>query len=190
MEQKKTFLKDLEVSQLDWILKNNSDINEKVESLYIEDMMTFIDEQLTTFKGTLADWSIGFYNQNFIRVENDLGFIYAYEDFSKWYGVSDETQKLLDEALDFIKNNDIDFEISTMEELNAREELQEKAEKLAKELKKDLLEYFDRLTTIDNDCLWDTFCFMLEVDIFDDYYILGDDLSTIYIDISYTKTLK
>ena len=68
--------------------------------------------------------------------------------------------------------------------------MQEKAEKLAKELKKDLLEYFDRLTTIDNNCLWDTFCFMLEVDTFDDYYILDDDLSTIYIDIAYTKTLK
>ena len=40
--------------------------------------------------------------------------------FSKWYGVSDETQKLLDEALDFINNNDIDFEISTMEELNKK----------------------------------------------------------------------
>ena len=190
MEQKKTFLKDLEVSQLDWLLKNNREFNNMVEEDYIESVMFWIGEQMNTFKDTLSDWEIGFYNQNFIKIKDSLGFIYAYEDFAKWYGVSDETQKLLDEALDFINNNDIDFEISTMEELNAREELQEKAEDYAKKLRIELLNYFNGCTEIEDDYLKEQLSIMLDNEQFEDYYILDDDLSTIYIDISYTKTLK
>lgn len=180
MEQKKTFLKDLSVSQLDWLLKNNNDFSNMVEKDYIESVMFWIGEEMDTFKDTLSNWEIGFYNQNFIRIKDDLGFIYAYEVFSKWYGVSDETQKLLDEALQVAKAYE------NTEEENTIEKVEEYAEKLRIEL----LNYFNGCTEIEDDYLKEQLSIMLDNEQFEDYYILGDDLSKIYIDIAYTKTLK
>jgi len=180
MEQKKTFLKDLSVSQLDWLLKNNNDFSNMVEEDYIESVMFWIGEEMNTFKDTLSNWEIGFYNQNFIRIKDDLGFIYAYEVFSKWYGVSDETQKLLDEALQVAKAYE------NTEEENTIGKVEEYAEKLRIEL----LNYFNGCTEIEDDYLKEQLSIMLDNEQFEDYYILGDDLSKIYIDIAYTKTLK
>ena len=180
MEQKKTFLKDLSVSQLDWLLRNNNDFNDVVTEDYIESVMSWIGEEMNTFKDTLSNWEIGFYNQNFIRIKDDLGFIYAYEDFSKWYGVSDETQELLDEALQVAKAYE------NTEEENTIEKVEEYAEKLRIEL----LNYFNGCTEIKHEYLKEQLSIMLDNEQFEGYYILGNDLLKVYIDISYTKTLK
>ena len=92
----KTFLKDLNVSQLDWLLKNNRDFRNMVEEYYIENVTSWIK----------------------------------------------------------------------------------------------LLNYLNGCTEIEDDYLKEQLDIMLDSEQFEDYYILGDDLSKIYFDIAYTITLK
>jgi len=175
MEQKKRFLNELDYAELKLILKNNKDVQKMVEEQYIEDTMIYIDEQLGIFDDSLENFEIGFYNKNWLKISNHLSFIYDFEKYVEWYGCSDETQGRLDNVLEITKQC-----------FDDNDKIIEQAEIL----KKDLLENFENLTIIDERILWDVFCFMLDIDKFEDYYILSNDLSTIYIDISYTKTLK
>ena len=68
------------------LVKNNDELKNEVENNLIETEMFYIREILDELKG-ISNYSIGFYNYNFIEIYRDLRFIDSCIEISNNYGV-------------------------------------------------------------------------------------------------------
>ena len=77
------------------IYYNDSDFSESVEDYLIENKMFYISELLNSLEGT-EDYSIGFYNRNYIDIKEDvrslINFIDSCIEFTENYGVFDNNK--------------------------------------------------------------------------------------------------
>ena len=89
------------------IYYNDSDFSESVENYLIESEMFYIGEHLNSLEG-IEDYSIGFYNRNYIDIKEDvrslINFIDSCIKLSENYGVFDNKNtdllKVLENKLD------------------------------------------------------------------------------------------
>lgn len=86
---------ELTQEQLTQIVNRSKNLREELDS-YIQDCeMCWLSEKLACIKSSLSAWSIGFYNQNYIKVRNWSMFVDGVEKSTKSYGCSDKLEKLL-----------------------------------------------------------------------------------------------
>ncbi len=64
----KKMLNDFTNEDFEKVIGLNAEITEMVENSYIESTMFWVSEQLNIFKKSLKDWSVGFYNQNYLKI--------------------------------------------------------------------------------------------------------------------------
>src|SRR5690554_722766 len=72
---KRINFKNITSEQLKKIYNANRIIREKVEEDYQKNTMFWISEQLNYIEESLLNWSVDYYQNNFIRVENDYKFL-------------------------------------------------------------------------------------------------------------------
>ena len=71
-------------------------LREKFENYIHESEMEWVSEKLAVFnkyKGALRDWSIGAYNQDYLRMGDPHAVLYAIEDSRDYFGASDRVEK-------------------------------------------------------------------------------------------------
>jgi hypothetical protein len=179
--ENKRFLNELTSDEALQVLNNNNDLNTIVYESFAEQEMYFIGEILDCFKTSLKDWTIGFNNHNYLKIKDEIQFIKDYENYVSMYHESDENiekNNVALKVLNYYENNeDEDFDYSLIEEQ-------------ALILKNALLEYFNKITDTKQEHIEEHFLMMIENESFDDYYIIDNELSKVYLDVSYTKTLK
>lgn len=94
-------ISELNNDELRKVFQENEKLQNEVEEYLTESEMYYISENLDRFRKYLKDWSIGFYNQNYIQIKdgfesefiegvfdarNDYGFL-SDEEFEKWQSV-------------------------------------------------------------------------------------------------------
>ena len=174
------------------IYYNDSDFSESVENYLIECEMSYIRELLNSLEGT-EDYSIGFYNRNYIDIKEDvrslINFIDSCIELSENYGAFDNKNtdllKVLENKLNtlyFMDYNNSNYDLLYDWILNK-----------AIFIKDELLSYFNSMTDIDtydideflNEVYYDIMLVYLDSNKFyydDEEYILMDESEVIIKD--------
>ena len=167
------------------IYYNDSDFSESVENYLIEIEMSYISELLNSLEGT-EDYSIGFYNRNYIDIKEDvrslINFIDSCIELSENYGAFDNKNtdllKVLENKLDtlyFMDYNNSNYDL-----------LYDWILDKAIFIKDELLSYFNSMTDIDtynideflNEVYYDSMLIYLDSNKFyynDENYMLIDE---------------
>lgn len=88
----KTF-SELTNEQLTQIVNRSKKMRDELEE-YIQDTeMCWISEKLHVIKSSLSNWSVGFYNQNYLYVKDYADFLDCIKECSAMYGASDRMEK-------------------------------------------------------------------------------------------------
>ena len=174
------------------IYYNDSDFSESVEDYLIENKMFYISELLNSLEGT-EDYSIGFYNRNYIDIKEDvrslINFIDSCIELTENYGVFDNKNtdllKVLENKLDtlyFMDYNNSNYDL-----------LYDWILDKTIFIKDELLNYFNSMTDIDtynideflNEVCYDSMLIYLDSNKFyydDEEYILIDESEVIIKD--------
>lgn len=163
----KTYLDKLTSEELKALFRKNEHLQELANELHRDNVMYWIGEELETFKDALSDWEIGFNCYNYIKIKNSALFIECYQIYIAVYSSDDKTIELVNEANDYLIKNYQDDEID------------EKIEEFANELKDNLMTYFDNCLT-DCDDEDELIEYLENSDILENHYIINDDLTVIY----------
>ena len=88
-------IKDSSIEEFKSIVNRSKSLREKLES-YISDVeMDFIREKMSFIEPSLSDYSIGFYNPNFWKIDSYEMFVDGVEQFNNYYGLTVRCEKLL-----------------------------------------------------------------------------------------------
>ena len=178
--ENKRFLTELSFDELEAVFDGNEKLSYMVENDYTESVMSTVEDYLSCFRGALSNWSIGFYQRNFIAIKDNEKFIEGFYDFVKTFGIDEDSEKVFNGVYEWF-NNEENKELENYFDL-----LDEKTSVLEKML----LVFFDGVTEIENVYILDHFTMMVELNHFDEYYILDNDFSVVYRDVEYTEELR
>lgn len=115
---------ELSNEQLKQIVNRSNELRDELDE-YIKDMeMIFISEKLSCVRESLANWSVGLYNQNFLRVRDYEGFVDGVEKSIKTYGASEKLEKKFHQVQKLLHTNLFAHTAEQLKELWLQEELQ------------------------------------------------------------------
>ncbi len=80
------------------LIYKSKELTERLDERIQESEMDYISDLLGSFSFSVADWSIGFYNQNYIDVKDDLGFLESVEEMIDVYSGSEKLLSLASQA--------------------------------------------------------------------------------------------
>lgn len=100
---KKLEISKLNKTQLLKILEKNSKLKNDVIEDFEESQMIYISEILEYFKTSLNNWSIGFYNNNFIEIKDNYNFLNDFDNMNNDFSILKEVDvKILHDVIDKI----------------------------------------------------------------------------------------
>ena len=115
---------ELSNEQLTQIVNRSKKLRDELDE-YIQDTeMIWIREKLSCVRESLANWSVGFYNQNFLRVRDYEGFVDGVEKSIKTYGASEKLEKKFHQVQKLLHTNLFAHTAEQLKELYLQEELQ------------------------------------------------------------------
>ena len=169
----KRYLENLSESELKTIIAYNNDLRNMLEEKYIEDTMYYVEDILEVVGG--KKWDIGFYQYNYWYSTRTRKSMEAIIEATDSFGLCSEEEiekvKYCIELMNRLDNMDYD-------------NLETKIENLLDEIDDITTINFNKLTDdsyIDNDLLLEELYCILDCED-ETYYILDDDLDTVYKD--------
>lgn len=116
--------KELTIEQLTEIVNRSKKLRDELDE-YIQDCeMIWISEKLSVLKPSLKDWSIGFFNQNYITVKDWHDFLDCVIDSAKTYGASDRMEKLISKCDKLRSSNLFEYWAKQLKQVYFEDELQ------------------------------------------------------------------
>ena len=171
------YLENLSKSELKTIIAYNNDLRNMLEEKYIEDTMYYVGDILDVISG---DYSIGFYQYNYWYSTRTRKSMEAIIEATESYGLcsEEEIEKVkycieLMNRLDYMSYDNKQYD-----------NLETKIENLLNEIDDIVTINFNKLTDdsyIDNDLLLEELYCTLDCED-ETYYILDNDLDTVYKD--------
>lgn len=166
------------------ILSINNKLAQDVEYEFMDCKMVYIYKIMDEIRGACYDWSIGFYNHNYIKIKDGGVFLDGLENIQKKFGLlSDKDAEILAHA----------------QELNDRlywfdcdnkqyENLENKVNSLIKELEEIFIKNINLITDVDADALEDYFinCYMDNID--ENQYFYNVDTLEVFQEVRYIKS--
>lgn len=106
---------------------SSDDLSRKFADYIAECEMDWMSDKLSAFSRTSADWEVGIYNRNYLRVKNSFDFLQSVQKSISWYGCTDKLQKLVNqcEKLYYGNSNLFDFHIEKLCEMYYLSEIKE-----------------------------------------------------------------
>lgn len=115
---------ELSNEQLTQIVNRSKKLRDELDE-YIQDTeMNWIKEKLSCVRESIANYSVGFYNQNFLRVRDYEGFVDGVEKSIEIYGASDKLEKKFHQVRKLLHTNLFAHTAEQLKELWLKEELQ------------------------------------------------------------------
>lgn len=173
----KRYLESLGKSELETIIVYNNDLRNMLEEKYIEDTMFYVGDILEVVGG---DYSIGFYQCNYWYSARTIEAMESIIKATEAYGLcSDEEIEIVKYCIELMNRlNDMDYDNKQYDDLEIKIEI------LLDEIDDIVTINFNKLTDgsyIDNDLLLEELYCILDCED-ETYYILDDDLDTVYKD--------
>ena len=174
----KRYLENLTNEELRTIVTYNNDLRNMLEEKYIEDTMFYVGDILEVVGG--KKWDIGFYQYNYWYSARTRKSMEAIIEATESYGLcSEEEVEKVKYCIELMNRLD-DMDYNNKQHDN----LETKVENLLNEIDDIITINFNNLTDdscIDNDLLLEElYCTLACED--ETYYILDDDLDTVYKD--------
>ena len=174
----KRYLENLSKSELKTIIAYNNDLRNMLEEKYIEDTMYYVGDILDVIGG--GDYSIGFYQYNYWYSTRTRKSMEAIIEATESYGLcSEEEIKKVEYCIELMNRlDDMDYRNKQ------HDNLETKVENLLDEIDDMITINFNGLTDdsyIDNDLLLEELYCTLDCED-ETYYILDNDLDTVYKD--------
>ena len=174
----KRYLENLSKSELKTIIACNNDLRNMLEEKYIEDTMYYVEDILDVIGG--GDYSIGFYQYNYWYSTRTRKSMEAIIEATEAYGLCSEKEiEKVEYCIELM--NRLDYMSYDNKQYD---NLETKIENLLDEIDDIITINFNKLTDdsyIDNDLLLEElYCTLACED--ETYYILNDDLDTVYKD--------
>ena len=181
----KTRITELNMEAQKQLFRNNEFLQEKTSEFYQEMTMFWVSDYLDIFKHNLSDWSIGFFQRNYIKVKDESRFIHDMKTFVDTFGMSESNTELVNK---YIKRLG---EIELMEndlEYDDLDLVYYEISDMFIKLKNILIKHFDELCDYS---MYDLESYFLDdisnnAETYEDYYIIDDELTVIYEDIPAT----
>lgn len=100
-------------------------LSEKFENYITACEMDWIEQRLALFRkyGNAADWSIGAYNRNYLRVKDADAFLYSVEDSIEEFGATSKLMKLAKQCNKLRGSNLFEYQVEKLCNLYFEEEL-------------------------------------------------------------------
>lgn len=115
---------ELSDEQLTNIVNRSKKLRDELDE-YIQDTeMNWIEEKLSCVRESLANWQVGFYNQNFLRVRDYESFVDGVGESIKMYGASEKLEKKFHQVQKLLHTNLFAHTAEQLKELWLKEELQ------------------------------------------------------------------
>lgn len=115
---------ELSNEQLTNIVNRSKKLRDELNEYIQDSEMNWISEKLSCVQDSLANWSVGFYNQNFLRVRDYEGFVDGVEKSIKMYGASEKLEKKFHQVQKLLHTNLFAHTAEQLKELYLQEELQ------------------------------------------------------------------
>ena len=173
-----------DVDTLKNILSINNKLAQDVEADFIECEMYYISDIMDEIRGACYDWSIGFYNHNYINIKDGGAFLDGLENIQYKFGLlSDKEAEILAHAQEL--NNRLYWFDSDNKQYD---NLENKVNSLIEELEEIFIKNINLITDVDADALEDYFinCYMDNIDA--DKYFYNVDTLELFEEIHYIKS--
>lgn len=89
---------EMNLQKFEQIINRSKKLRDELGDYIQESEMDFISDKLFPVKSSLKDWSIGFYNQNFVTVKDYHEFVSGVRSAAKSFGCSDRLERLLSQC--------------------------------------------------------------------------------------------
>lgn len=115
-------LSELSTSELLSVIEDNETLQNRLYELIEDSSMYWVGEKLEILSNSLKDWSIGFYNYNFLDVVDYEKFVDSLVEYKGIFGLSDKAGKLLSHCLKLRWSNLFDYYAERLKDLILDEE--------------------------------------------------------------------
>ena len=115
---------ELTTEQLTNIVNRSKELRNELDKFIQEREMYWISEKLDYVRDSLANWSVGFYNKNFLKVRDYEAFVDGVEKSIKDYGASEKLEKKFRQVSKLIHTNLFAYTAEQLKKLYLKEELQ------------------------------------------------------------------
>lgn len=115
-------LSELSTSELLNVIEENDSLSNRLYELIEQSSMYWVGEKLEIIRNSLKDWSIGFYNYNFLDVVDYEKFVDSLVEYKGIFGLSDKADKLLSHCLKLRWSNLFDYYAERLKDLILDEE--------------------------------------------------------------------
>jgi hypothetical protein len=115
-------LSELSTKQLLSVIEENQTLQDKLYQLIEDSAMYWVNEKLSCIRDSLKDWSIGFYQYNFIDIADYEMFVNSLVEYEDIFGLSDKCGKLLSQCLKLQGSNLFEYFAEKLKELILDEE--------------------------------------------------------------------
>lgn len=86
---------EMNLQELEQIINRSKKMREKFESYIMDCEMDYISDKLSCVTSSLKDWTVGFWERNYITVDDYSDFVAGVRNSSKRFGCSDRLESLL-----------------------------------------------------------------------------------------------
>lgn len=114
---------ELSLEQLEQIVNRSKELRNLLDEYIQESEMDYISDKLFPIKKSLKDWSIGFYNQNYMVVNDYHDFVAGVRSSVKSFGCSDRLESLLTQCEKLEGSNLFHHHAKMLKELWYEEEI-------------------------------------------------------------------
>ena len=177
-------LVEANVDTLKNILSINNKLAQDVEANFIESEMYYINDIMDEIRGACSNWSIGFYNHNYINIKDGGAFLDGLEQIqNKYCLLSDTDAEILAHAQE-LNNRLYWFDCDNKQ----YENLENKVNSLIEELEEIFIKNINNITDIDADALEDYFinCYIDNIDA--EKYFYNVDTLEVFHEVHYIKS--
>ena len=115
---------ELSTEQLTNIVNRSKKLRDELDEYIQDSEMHWISEKLSCVRDSLSNWSVGFYNQNFLRVRDYESFVTGIEKSIKAYGASEKLEKKFHQVQKLLHTNLFEHTAEQLKELWLEEELE------------------------------------------------------------------
>lgn len=114
---------EMNLQEFETIVNRSKVLRDKLDNFIQEEELDFIREKLSKVKNSLSNWTIGFFERNFVTIKDYDDFVSGVRDYVDCYGSSEKLEKLLSQCEKLAGTNLFRHHANLLKELWMDEEI-------------------------------------------------------------------
>lgn len=115
---------EMNLQEFRQIVDSSKELREKLDSRIQDSELDYLTDKLACVKSSLSNWSVGFYNRNFINVSDYEDFLDGVKKCANFFGASEREEKMIARCEKLLGTNLFEYYAKKLEEIFFEDELQ------------------------------------------------------------------